>query len=328
MDIGQVKLFLGKDWTETMAVITDSLKSDIDLLNRTNESLLSASGKQLRPVLGLLLARLCSPDGQITADSRLFAASCELLHNATLLHDDVADSSDKRRGRPTVYSLLGPTASVLVGDFWLVKAVDCLLKSKGEIMPVISNFAKTLSCLSEGEMLQLQKASSADTTEEDYLRIIICKTASLFETTGYCAALSVGSDKSMVEKVCSYCTNLGIAFQIKDDIFDYNLSADIGKPVGADILEGKITMPLLGAFRNSGPEEEGKIRKMVSQISERPETREEIIRFVLDNKGIEYAYKRLDDYLDSAAASLDSFRDCQEKTYLLRMTDYVRNRNL
>jgi len=328
MDINQVKIFLGEDWSATMAVIKDSLRSDIDLLNLTNESLLSASGKQLRPVLGLLLARSCSPDGQTTRNSRLFAASCELLHNATLLHDDVADSSDKRRGRPTVYSLLGPTASVLVGDFWLVKAVDCILMADGEIMPVISNFAKTLRHLSEGEMLQLQKASSGDTSEEDYLRIINCKTASLFETTGYCAALSVGSDVRTVDAVCSYCTNLGIAFQIKDDIFDYNLDANIGKPVGADILEGKITMPLLGAFRNSTPEGETRVRQMVSKIGDRPEAREEIIRFVRDNNGIRYAYKRLDDYLDAAAAALAVLRESREKTYLLQLTEYVRNREL
>ena len=176
MDIRALKAFLAGPMQEVSALLEASLKSDIALLDATNRSLLSQGGKLMRPMLSLLSAGAC---GGINADSVRFAAAAEMIHNATLLHDDVVDGATMRRGKPTVMSILSSPASVLVGDYWLVKAIRCILDADRYSERAIRLFAKTLSDLAEGEMLQLQKASSGDTTREDYLRIIYSKTASL-----------------------------------------------------------------------------------------------------------------------------------------------------
>lgn len=260
MTLEEVRIYLGKDWEDTDALIRSSLESDIELLNATNAAILSHGGKQLRPLISLLVARACS-GGVANADSIHYAAASELLHNATLLHDDVADSSSERRGCPTVMSLLGGAASVLIGDYWLVRAMENILASSAHGNEVIRIFSRTLSHLAEGEMLQLQKATSGDTDEKDYLRIIYSKTASLFESSAISAAISVNATPEQVEAVRDYAVSLGIAFQIKDDIFDYSDGKDIGKPVGIDLEEQKITLPLLGALKSVSAEEEAAIRK-------------------------------------------------------------------
>ena len=228
MDIARVKEYLGAEWTAVQERIACSLESDIDLLDKTNKSILSHSGKQLRPILALLSARACSADGRASEATVRYAAAAELLHNATLLHDDVADDSDQRRGMPTIRSLMGPTVSVLLGDYWLVKAMDLILGSHDADSQVIRIFSKTLSDLAEGELLQLQKAQSGDTVEDDYLRIIYSKTASLFEASCVSAALSVGASESAVEAMKAYAVALGLAFQIKDDILDYDGYLSVG----------------------------------------------------------------------------------------------------
>ena len=157
MDIKAIKDFLGVDWLAVQNRISSSLKSDIGLLNSTNDSILAHSGKQLRPMLTLLMAKACS-GGMVTESTIAYAAASELLHNATLLHDDVADDSSQRRGVPTIMSLMGPSVSVLVGDYWLVKAMELILGEASSDTRVIKIFSKTLSDLAEGEMLQLQKA--------------------------------------------------------------------------------------------------------------------------------------------------------------------------
>ena len=237
MKRAEVIEYLGDDWTRCGERMNRALESDIDLLNRTNGSILEHGGKKLRPMLSLLVARALSSEGaQLSEDSIRYATAVELLHNATLLHDDVADRSDTRRGVPTVMSLLGSSAAVLVGDFWLVRAVDEVLSAENHKLEVIALFSKTLSDLAEGEMFQLQKAGSDDTTEEDYLKIIYCKTASLFVTACVAAAKSVNAAPQQEEMMRRYATALGIAFQIKDDILDY-AGGDLGKPVGQDLRE-------------------------------------------------------------------------------------------
>ncbi|MDE7127278.1 MAG: polyprenyl synthetase family protein, partial [Bacteroidales bacterium] len=303
MDLNEVKEFLGEDWKRVETAISDALKSDIELLDKTNASIMSHSGKMIRPMLSILIARACS--GARPADaSYLYAASSELLHNATLLHDDVADNSKQRRGNPTIMSLLGPTASVLIGDFWLVKAMEGILAA-GDNGKVIRIFSRTLSDLAEGEMLQLEKARKGDTSESDYYRIVYNKTASLFRASALSAAISVDAEDSVRESVGRYAELLGIAFQIRDDIFDYMPCSKAGKPVGVDILEQKITLPLLGAMSNSGEAKAREIRGMVSGIVGHPENRDAIAAFVRDNDGIGYAQDRLTEYIDDAVSCLD-----------------------
>lgn len=327
MNIDGLKEFCGGDWVKVDARIRAALKSDIALLDSTNEMILSHSGKQLRPLLSLLVAKACSGDSVLPEDSIRVAAAAELLHNATLLHDDVADESDCRRGFPTLNSLMGPSVSVLVGDYWLVSAMNEIRSAEHFGPRLISIFSRTLTHLAEGEMLQLQKAQSGDTCEADYLRIIFSKTASLFEAAALAAAISVNSSPDIEEAVRQYAVSLGIAFQIRDDIFDYSGNSGVGKPTGVDILEQKITMPLLGAFENSTRDEELQIRKMVSEIHEHPEYAGQILDFVAEKNGMEYAEKRLEDYVNGALAAISRLPETRAGEYLGEMTYYVAKRD-
>jgi octaprenyl-diphosphate synthase len=325
MDIKAIKEYLGVDWLAVQNRIASSLKSDIGLLNSTNDSILAHSGKQLRPMLSLLMAKACS-GGKVYESAIKYAAASELLHNATLLHDDVADGSDKRRGVPTIMSLMGPSVSVLVGDYWLVKAMELVIDASDDSSRVMKIFAKTLSDLAEGEMLQLQKAQKGDTDEDDYLRIIYNKTASLFEAACVSAAISAGASEDMIKSAKDYAVALGLAFQIKDDILDYAGTDAVGKPLGADILEQKITMPLLGAFANAGSQKEVHVRTLVADIVSHPENRDEIVTFVKEYGGLEYAVSRLNSYVEAAVRALDMFPESEAKNSLIELAHFTADR--
>ena len=321
MDIRAVKEYLGQDWLSVQERIASALESDISLLNSTNASILSQSGKQLRPMLALMFARACT--GRATDAGIRYAAAAELLHNATLLHDDVADGSELRRGKPTVMSLMGPSVSVLVGDYWLVKAMELILQDSDTDTTAIRIFSKTLSDLAEGEMLQLQKAQSGDTDEKGYLRIIYNKTASLFEAACVSAAISACVSENVVKAARDYAVALGLAFQIKDDILDYSGTESVGKPLGVDILEQKITLPLLGALNNVSGQKQAEVRGMVKDIVGRPELRDDVVSFVKENGGLEYAKARLEEYVNEAVHALDILPDSREKEYLVELARYT-----
>lgn len=326
MDIKAIKEYLGEDWLAVQERIGSSLRSDIDLLNATNDSILSHSGKQLRPMLTILFARACAADGPLPSSSACYAAAAELLHNATLLHDDVADDSHQRRGVPTIMSLMGPSVSVLVGDYWLVKAMELILDASETDLTVIRLFSRTLSDLAEGEMLQLQKAQKGDTDEQDYLRIIYNKTGSLFVSACVSGAISVHAGEDFRKVSADYAKALGIAFQIKDDILDYAGTESVGKPLGVDILEQKITMPLLGAFANAGAEQEAQIRSLVADIADHPEYRDRIVRFVKENGGLDYAMARLDHYVDQAVSALEVLPASKAKDMLVELAYFTAKR--
>lgn len=269
--------------------------------------------------MSLLVARACG--GRVNEDSVRYAVASELLHNATLLHDDVADQSDMRRGHPTLCSMMGSSASVLVGDFWLVRAVKAILDAGKGRERVIALFADTLSDLAEGEMLQLQKASSCDTGFEDYIGIIYRKTASLFAVTATTAAISVDADKAVESGMTLFGRYLGLAFQMRDDIFDYMpQGASVGKPVGVDILERKITLPLLGALENA-PQENDRIRNIVRNIDKAG--RDDVIEFVRREGGIEYAQNVLDDYVAKAVSALDVLPASEEKERMVSLAKFI-----
>lgn len=328
MDIKAIQDFLGEAWLLTKERISSTLESDIALLNSTNESILSHSGKQMRPMLTLLMARACSPAG-VNDATVSYAAAADLLHNATLLHDDVADGSEQRRGKPTIMSLMGPSVSVLVGDYWLVKAMELILNVENAgSSGVMKIFAKTLSDLAEGEMLQLQKAQSGDTSEEDYLKIIYNKTASLFEAACVSAAISVDASEEYVRAAREYAVALGLAFQIQDDILDYSGTEAVGKPLGADILEQKITMPLLGALAGVSGERTEEVRDMIRKIADNPDYRDDIVSFVRENGGLEYAVARLKGYVESAIRALDVLPDSEARKYLVELAYYTAQRAL
>lgn len=302
--------FLGDDWARVNELLRGALSTDVKLLDDTNLAVLSHSGKMLRPMICLLLSRAMGGGNE---DSLKYAAAIELLHNATLMHDDVADESPQRRGTPTVSALLGPSAAVLVGDFWLARAVEMVLDT-AHYNKVVKYFSSCLTDLAQGELLQMEKACSADTQEEDYFKIIKCKTATLFRVAGVAAASSVDACEPLLGAAESYATSLGMAFQIKDDILDYDGTSTLGKPTGVDLKEKKITLPLLGALKNCP--DESSYRSMLLEVDSKPENISVLRDFVLEHRGMEYAKSRLEEYIDNAVKALDAFEDSTAKRYL------------
>ena len=324
MSLNEIRQFLKPLMERVETRIDASLRSDIALLDATNRSLRENGGKLLRPMLGLLVGGAC---GTVNEDTVRYAAATELLHNSTLLHDDVVDGATERRGLPTVATLLNGPAAVLIGDFWLVRCMQTILDADRYSERVLRIYAKTLAHLAEGELLQMQKASSGDTTEADYLRIIFSKTASLFEASAVAAAISVGAPEEVREAVGDFARNLGLAFQIKDDIFDYDsLSAEVGKPVGIDLQEQKITQPLLCALETVSEAEAAAVRKKVVRILGHPELSAEIRDFVLSHDGVSLAYRKLDEHIGRAISCLDVLPDSREKGYLIELARYVGER--
>ncbi|MBR1887126.1 MAG: polyprenyl synthetase family protein [Bacteroidales bacterium] len=318
----EIKKYLEPRLGEVESVIEDALRSDVGLLDATNRSLRENTGKMMRPSLALLVADAL---GVSNEDTIRYAAASELLHNATLLHDDVVDGASERRGRPTVASFLSPQASVLIGDYWLVKAVKTILSATHSTDRAIRIFAGTLSHLAEGELLQMEKASSGDTTQEDYERIIYCKTGSLFEASALTAALSVDAPEDAVKAMGEFGKLLGMAFQVKDDWMDY-ASADgaLGKPVGIDLKEQKITQPLLCAL--DGAPEEAEIRGMVTRISDNPELGHAVRDFVISRGGVDKAALKVDEFIGRAVSCLDFLPEGPAKDRLLKIARFVGDR--
>jgi len=305
--IQEAKAYLADDWQKFSDLLKNQLNSRVDLLNRINTYLIERSGKQLRPLLCMLTAHLCG--GGCREKTIRYAAGCEMIHTATLLHDDVADESSLRRGSPTVSAMVSPTASVLIGDYWLSRAVEFFTDvNDNQAIRYVSN---CLNDLAEGEMFQIEKAAAMDTTYSDYIRIITYKTASLFMTSVMCGAHSVGCSGAEFEAVREYARYLGLAFQMRDDILDYSPELATGKPVLQDVRERKITLPLLGAFENGG----SAARDDVVERIERGEY-EGILEFVQQKKGIEYAQSILEFHTTKAIEALSVFPASRAKEIL------------
>ncbi len=307
--------------------INAALQSDIQLLDSTNRSLREHPGKMMRPMLALLVAQAAGIATPPPEDTYRYAAATELLHNATLLHDDVVDGATERRGLPTVASLLGGSAAVLIGDYWLAKCLRLVLGARREADRLLRLFAQTVGHLTGGELLQVERAGSADTTQADYMRIIYGKTASLFESAAMSAALSVGATEPTVRAMGDSALNLGIAFQTKDDIFDYEEdAASIGKPVGIDLKEQKITQPLLSALELADAATQKAIREKVKEIPDHPEYIPEITAFVKESGGVERACQVMDSCTEKAISCLDFLEDSKEKLYLAKLAEFVGRR--
>ena len=324
MTIEEIEKYVAEDMAVVNGLMVEALGSDIRLLAEVNGTLLSQKGKQIRPLLTILMARTY---GVANSDSLHYAAAAELLHNATLLHDDVADNSTVRRGHPTVKALLGDRASVLLGDFWLVKAMDQIFAAKTSSHEVMKSFSRTLSLLAEGEMLQLEKAENGDTTEADYYRIIFSKTGSLFTSAAEAAMVAVEAPEEMRSAARAYGKAVGMAFQVKDDILDYEGSEKLGKPLWQDLKESKITLPLLGALATVPPEMATEIRQAVTEVPIQPENIDRIVEFVKEHKGVEYAEAALQRHREEALKALEPFPDGEAKQCLSSLVEYIVRRD-
>lgn len=317
---------LQPDLQRVEGFIRHALSTDVQLLSAINASLREHPGKMMRPMLGLLTARAL---GGVTEDTLRISAVVELLHNASLLHDDVVDGASERRGLPTLASQMGGGPAVLIGDFWLVRSIPLILEVQHGRNRVLSISAGVLSSLAEGELLQMEKASSGDTREDDYLRIIRCKTAALFEAVCEMAALSVKAIEPLIQRATAFGRQIGMVFQMKDDIFDYqDASAALGKPVGIDLKEQKITLPLLCALEGCSEPEAKAVRTKMTRIAEEPELAGEIRSFVVERGGVALAEKRVQRELQRALDLLEGFPPSQEKDWLALVARHVAERNM
>ena len=295
-----------------------SLQSSNPLLSEVINFIKQRKGKMMRPMLTLLMAKLC---GKIEESTYYAAISLELLHTASLVHDDVVDESDKRRGQASVNALYDNKVSVLVGDFLLATSLtNAALTENISLVKLVSCLGQKLS---EGEIIQLSNTNASDFSEDVYFDVIKKKTAALFSTAAEAGVRSVETSDEMAEKAYHFGELLGIAFQIKDDIFDYNPSDSLGKPSGNDMKEGKLTLPALYLLNTLNDES---MKELALKIRALEATQDEInlfIDYVKRNGGIEYATQVMIDYRNKALALLPQTASEDLKEALTSYIDYV-----
>lgn len=297
-----------------------AMKSKVPLLDRVTYYIVQRKGKQLRPMFVLLSAKLF---GEISDKSYNAAALVELLHTATLVHDDVVDNSYYRRGFFSVNALWKNKIAVLVGDFLLSKGL--LLSMDNNHFDLLKIMSEAVREMSEGELLQMEKARKLDIKEEVYFEIIRQKTATLIASACACGAASVIDDKDTIEKVRLFGEKIGIAFQIKDDLFDYG-NHEIGKPKGIDIKERKMTLPLIYALSKASSSDKRRIINIVKNENENPKKVDEVILFVRASGGIEYATEKMKNYRQQALDILNEFPENEAKKSLHDLVIYTTER--
>jgi octaprenyl-diphosphate synthase len=302
----------------------DTMKSNVALLDIIISYMTRKRGKQVRPAMVFLSAELC---GGVNQRTYIGASMIELLHTATLVHDDVVDNSDKRRGLATINAEWNNKIAVLIGDFLLAKG---LLAATGNTeFGFLHATSDAVKRMSEGELLQIQKSKEIDIEEETYFRIISDKTASLLSAACKVGALSATDTKEKHDLMYQYGENVGLAFQIRDDIFDYTGDATkIGKPVGNDLKEKKITLPLLYSFRQVSKSEAKKILKMVKEDELTRDNIKKIISFVTDNGGLDYAKEKANHFSNEAINILNKFDPCPARDSLISFAKFVVDRDL
>ena len=297
-----------------------SMKSSVPLLDRITHYIVKRKGKQIRPMFVFFSASLC---GGITDATHRGAALVELLHTATLVHDDVVDNSYKRRGFFSINALWKNKIAVLVGDYLLSKGL--LLSINNGDFELLKIVSQAVEQMSEGELLQIEKARHLDIDEKIYYDVIRQKTASLIASCCSCGAASAGADAETVEKMRLFGEMTGIAFQIKDDLFDFGTD-DVGKPLGIDIKEKKITLPLIYALNKSDRSQKRHIINLVKNHNEEPEKVSEVINFVRSSGGLDYATRQMLSYQDQAFQILGTFPEHPSRLALEQLVRFTTER--
>ena len=302
----------------------ESMVSQAPLLNRITYYIVRRKGKQMRPMFVFLVAKMVS-DGNFDERTYRGASIVELIHTATLVHDDVVDDSNRRRGFFSINALWKNKIAVLVGDYLLSKGL--LLSIDNDDFDLLKLISIAVREMSEGELLQIEKARKLDITEEVYFEIIRKKTATLIAACCGIGSASVGSDEETIQKMRQFGEYIGIAFQIKDDLFDYT-DDKIGKPTGIDVKEKKMTLPLIYTLNHCSKKEKNWIINSVKKYNKDKKRVKEIIAFVKANGGIEYTQQKMHDYKNKAIEILNGFPDSEYKSSLLTMIDYVVERKI
>jgi len=319
--LSQISLPIEKELNIFNELFRKSIKSNVGLVDLVTRYILKQKGKKIRPLLVLLSADVA---GGITERSYRGATLVEMLHTATLIHDDVVDSADKRRGLPSINAIWKNKVAVLMGDYLLSRGLMVAVENSDfDFLGIITKAVKRMS---EGELLQINKTRKLDIDEETYFRIISDKTASLLSTCCEIGAVSACDSQEKQKAMRNFGENLGIAFQIRDDILDYvGKSSIIGKPLGGDIKDKKITLPLIFALKNSDKKTSDQILKEIKKGTDKKDVAG-IIGFVKKNKGIEYAEKKAVEFSAKANDALNIFPSSESKEALENLIQFILNR--
>ncbi|MEP4146930.1 MAG: polyprenyl synthetase family protein [Halioglobus sp.] len=316
-----IRSAVAAEFEQVNQLIVDQLHSDVDMVENIGHYIVDAGGKRLRPLLVLLTAAAL---GRCETEQVTFAAVIEFIHTATLLHDDVVDISSLRRGRPTANAEFGNAPSVLVGDFLYTRAFQ-LMVQLGD-MDILQHMADTTNTIAEGEVLQLVRAGNAETTEQQYLDVITRKTAILFAAGCYGAAKLCGQIDSIRQGMHSFGLNLGIAFQMVDDVLDYEGDpAAMGKNVGDDLTEGKPTLPLIYTLEHGTAEEQALVRKAITEKT--AVDIEQVLAAVQRSGALDYTKRQARKYHDLALDELADLPDTPAKDSLKAVTALSLNRD-
>jgi octaprenyl-diphosphate synthase len=298
----------------------DAMRSSAPLLDKITHYIVKRKGKQMRPMFVFLAAKI---NGGVTESSYHAAALIELLHTATLVHDDVVDDANVRRGFFSINALWKNKIAVLVGDYLLAKGLIISVNNREhELLGAVSTAVKEMS---EGELLQMEKSRLLNIDEKTYFDIIRKKTASLIAACCESGAISAKADVESVARMKLFGEKVGIAFQIKDDLFDYG-NGDIGKPTGIDIKERKLTLPLIFALRNASVQERRKFGKMIKHEYHNESAVREIVNFVVAGGGMEYTKAKMLEFRDMALHDLYSFPDSEARRAMEGLVQYTINR--
>ncbi len=312
-----IKKTIDSDLKAFDKVFRNAMKSSVPLLDKITSYIVKSKGKQMRPMFVLLSASIT---GGITESSYRAATLIELLHTATLVHDDVVDDSNERRGFFSINALWKNKIAVLAGDYLLSQGMLLALKNDDyQLLKIVSEAVKEMS---EGELLQIEKARRLDIEESVYFEIIRKKTASLISSCCAVGAASADASQEIVDKMADFGTKVGIAFQIKDDILDFETSGLTGKPVGIDIKERKMTLPLIYLLNNSDKATKRRIINTVKNHHDNPQEVAKLMEEVRQSGGIEYATKKMDEYINAALVLLDDFSPSEQLSSLKQLVDY------
>ena len=318
--IDQIMSPVQSEMIEFESKFRESMHSDVAMLDKVTHYIIKRKGKQVRPLFVFLTAKML---GEITPKTYDAAILVELLHTATLVHDDVVDDANERRGYFSINALWKNKVAVLVGDYMLSKILLLSInKSNTDLLEIVARSVKEMS---EGELLQIEKARLLDITEEIYYDVIRKKTASLIATCCESAALSTGN-LVYKEKMRQFGEFVGIAFQIKDDIFDYGMPGKIGKPTGIDIRERKLTLPIIYTLNNSNPEVRKELIYIIKNENENSKSVQRAVSLVKENGGIDYSHSQMLLYANKALDIIRDFPQNEAKKSLELLVDYTMNR--
>ena len=321
-DLGRIRKPVEEEMAQFEAYFGRTMQSKIPLLKIILNYIFRRKGKQMRPLLVFLCARL---NGEIGEGAYVAATLIELLHTASLVHDDVVDDASERRGALSINALWNSKIAVLVGDYMLTKGMLISIeKNRFDMLEIASEAVKSMT---EGELLQLQKSRKLNIREDDYFLIIKGKTAALIAACTACGARSATSNPDTIQLMKEFGESIGIAFQIRDDILDYEGNGLTGKISGNDIKEKKITLPLIHALEKASIVRKRYILKIIGNRKKTRSDIEEVINFVSESGGIEYAALKMEQYRDKALAILDTYPESDVKKSLKEFVDYTVSRN-